>query len=312
MANKKYKVKQGDSWIATANKLGVSLNDLLYWNGIDPLSTQSLPAIHPGQEIYTADPYTLNTSSVQANAPQDYVDYGERGQRMINNYALAVKQGAIDFNKVPKVYQNAVYQKMITNTTDKAADKILQTGLNTALFLADPIGYSLGYAGQKAAAYANDKASGRNEYGVEDILGYTPVKGTEYAAEHPIASVLTDVATGAVIGGAARNAGTIIRNARQAAQNAAATTGLEREILAYPIAGKSTFGSVFQSGTKGAGKTGTATAGGLKSGGYHFNVSPKGLFNNAASGNTTINWIKPDATLPINTLPLKPAIGPIH
>lgn len=178
---------------------------------------------------------------------------------------------------------------MITNSTDKAADRILQTGLNTALFLADPVGYSLGYAGQKAAAYANDRLSGRNEYGIGDVFNYTPVRGTEYASKHPVSSLLTDMATGAIVGGVARNAGTIARNARQAAQNAAATAGMEREILAYPVAGRSNFGSVFQSGTNGAGKTGTVISGGLKSGGYRFNVSSKGLFNHAASGNATIN-----------------------
>jgi len=82
--------------------------------------------------------------------------------------------------------------------------------------------------------------------------------------------------------------------------------------LAYPVVGKSNFGSVFQSGTNGAGKTGTVISGGMKSGGYRSNVSSKGVFNHAASGNATINWIKPDATLPIQPIPLKPAIGPIH
>lgn len=265
--------------------------------------------------MYVADPYKLDAARVTAEAPEDYVDFGDKGQRIINNYAIAVKQGAISLNDVPEVYRTATYQKMLTNSTDKAADRILQTGLNTALFLADPVGYSLGYAGQKAAAYANDRLSGRNEYGIGDVFNYTPVKGTEYASKHPVSSLLTDMATGAVIGGVARNAGTIgtiLRNPRQIAQNAAATTGLEREVLAYPVAGKSNFGSVFQSGTNGAGKTGTVISGGMKSGGYRSNVSSKGVFNHAASGNATINWVKPDATLPIQPIPLKPAIGPIH
>jgi len=103
------------------------------------------------------DPYKLDAARVTAEAPEDYVDFGNKGQKIINNYAIAVKQGAISLNDVPEVYRTATYQKMITNSTDKAADRILQTGLNTALFLADPVGYSLGYAGQKAAAYANDR-----------------------------------------------------------------------------------------------------------------------------------------------------------
>lgn len=313
-----YRVQPGDSWIGIARKNNLNLNDLLYWNGIDPLSRESLPTINPSQEIYTSNPYILQASHISASAPKNYVDFGNQGQQIATNYALALKQGKITLNEIPEVYRIPAYQKSITLTTDKVADIIAKTGLNTAMFLADPIGYTAGMMAQKGVAYANDKLSGRNEYGINNLLDYTPVMGTEYTEKHPYKSLFTDVAAGAIGGTALRNAPTIISNARQAAQNAVNTTGLTRQTIPVPQeSGRANgFGTVYKEGSKTAGKTGTVRAG--RPNGYTSNTSAKGVFSNEASGNS-VNWdFKNSAWAPggisnpaSSPLPFKPGFFPI-
>lgn len=316
-----YNVQRGDGWIRIANKHGISLNDLLYWNGIDP--SGELPMLHPEDKVYVSDPYSIKASGVTANAPRDYIDYGAKGQELINNYALAVKQGKINLNKVPEIYREAVYQKMITNSTDKAANTIGKIGLNTGLFLLDPIGYTLSAGAQKGLAYINDAASGRNEYGIEDLFSYTPIKGTEYAEEHPVRSMLIDTGAGIAGGGLVRNIPNIwknvkhiIQNARNAAQNAVSMTGLPRETLIFPDS-KQTFNTVYRSGSKGSGKTGTVRAGGKNSGGFRANSSGKGTFGNKSTSSNEIRFIVPDVTIPTvpyvgTRTPYVPVTGPIY
>jgi hypothetical protein len=252
------------------------------------MSREALPVLTPGQELYTYDPYRLNASFIQGEAPKDYARFGNKGKQLIDKYALAIKQGNLSLDNVPDVYKTAVYQKTITNSTDKAADVIFKTGLNTAAFLIDPIGYGLSAGAQKGIAYANDAASGRNEYGVGDLLSYTPIKGREYAQEHPFKAALIDTGSGIAGGAILRNAPRIInyigQNIRAIMQNGLRTTGLQRQTMFMP--GKQNFEVVFQDGTKGTGKTGTVKAGHV--GGYHPNASPKGVFHNNASGNAIL------------------------
>lgn len=255
----------------------------------------------------------LTPSVVSAKRPRDFGDFSAASQKKINNYALAVRQGTISLNDVPESYRGATYQRIITLGTDKAAETIGKVGLNTALALSDPIGYAAGWAAQKGLAYANDAASGRNEYTAGDILGYTPVLGTEYAEEHPGAAIAADLASGAIGGTALRNVGSIARNVEQAAQNAAAVSGIERDVLSYPSVGKAkAFGTVYKSGTKGTGKTGTVRSARGASG-YGPNVSAKGVFSNESSGApSVINWHKPDAALPISPVPFNgPGVPPM-
>ena len=254
----KTKIKQGESWIKIANELGVSLDDLLKENNIDPTSRSPLPVLYPGQEIYTpTKQYPLQPSFIQAEAPKDYINFGDKGKELIDKYALAVKQGNLSLDRVPEVYKTAVYQKMITNATNKAADTTFKVGLNAGAFMADPIGYGLSLASQKGLAYANDAISGRNEYGIQDLIDYTPIKGRDYAQRHPFKSALIDVASGVAGGTALRNLPNWIsyvsQNSRGISQNALRTTGLQRQTMMMP--GNQTFGTVFQDGTKGLGKT---------------------------------------------------------
>lgn len=313
-----YKVQPGDSWIGIARKYNLNLNDLLYWNGVDPLSREALPTINPNQDVYVSDPYTLQPARINKNAPKNYIDFGEQGQQIITNYALALKQGKITLNEIPEVYRTPAYQKSITLTTDQAANMIAKTGINLGLFLTDPVGYVAGVTAQKGLAYANDELSGRNEYDIKDIFDYTPIMGTEYTDEHPYRSLLTDVVAGAIGGTALRNAPTIFSNTRQAAQNAINTTGLTRQTIPAPReSGRvSGFGSVFKEGSKTSGKTGTVRAG--RPNGYTPNTSVKGVFSNEASGNSA-NWnFKNSAWIPggisnpiSNPLPFKPGFIPI-
>lgn len=169
------------------------------------MSREALPIINPGQEIYIQNPYTLYPSFIQAEAPKDYVDFGRDGQQLIDNYTLAFKQGALSFDQIPDVYKTAVYQRNITMGTDEAAATIANIGFNAAAFMLDPVGYTLSLGAQKGIAYTADKISGRNEYGVGDLLDYTPIMGRSYAAEHPGAAAVVDF--GAGIAG-----GTVLRN----------------------------------------------------------------------------------------------------
>jgi hypothetical protein len=74
MERRQYRVKPNDSWISIANDFGISLDDLLYYNGIDPTSKEALPMLHPRQKVYVRDPYILRSATITADAPNDYGD----------------------------------------------------------------------------------------------------------------------------------------------------------------------------------------------------------------------------------------------
>lgn len=156
-------------------------------------------------EIYTSNPYMLNSSYVTAKAPQNYVDYGEQGRQKMDMYAYAVKQGKMKLSDVPKPFQTAVNQRMITQGTDKFANHAFNVGSNIAMFLANPAAYLAGTTAQKGTAYVVDKTSGRNDYGVGDVFNYTPIMGREYMAENPGKSAAIDIATGVFGGSLLRN-----------------------------------------------------------------------------------------------------------
>lgn len=166
---------------------------------------EGIPVMQMNQELYTSDPYILNSSYVVSDAPKNYAEYGDEGQQKIEKYTRAVKQGKMKFNNVPKAFQSAVYQRMITLDTDKFANHALNVGGNIALLLSNPLGYMAGMTAQKGGAYAVDKISGRNEYRIGDVLGYTPVMGREYAQSNPGKATAVDVATGIFGGGLLRN-----------------------------------------------------------------------------------------------------------
>lgn len=319
MADKKYKVRKGDSWIKIANDNNMSLNDLLSYNGINPLSTDTLPEVLPNQEIYLSNPFVLSPSRVTAEAPKDYIDYGDFGKRLIENYALAVDQGAIKLNQIPEIYRTAVYQKMITDSTDNFARSTVPVALNVGLFLANPIGYTLGTAAQKGTAYTVDKLSGRNEYDSSDILKYTPVTGRKYAEEHPLTSSVVDIGTGIVGGTILRNipqwASYVAQNGRNMWQNAVSITGQPRTTIDFPVRTDGKIQSVFQTDTKGLDKTATVYAGHV--GGYRPVIRIKNVFNHAASSTPGLVWRTPSNVVPPVATPnipisFYPPITPVY
>lgn len=178
---------------------------MLYYNGIDPTSQEALPAIQPGQKIYLRDPYKLTASRVKAKAPVEFSEYGPQGQEKLHNYALALRQGKIKMEDIPEPFRVAVGQEFINIGRDKVSDQVFNVGSNIAMFLANPLAYTAGTVAQKGTAYAADAISGRNEYGLGDALGFTPVMGREYAAENPGKSFAVDAVTGVVGGSALRN-----------------------------------------------------------------------------------------------------------
>ena len=75
--------------------------------------------------------------------------------------------------------------------------------------------------------------------------------------------------------------------------------------------GNQTFGTVFQDGTKGLGKTGTVRASHI--GGYQPNAGIKGSFKNQSSGNA-IKWVSGNTGIPLvktPAVPLVPVSGPV-
>lgn len=242
------------------------------------------------KEIYTSNPYILNSSRVTANAPRNYADYGEQGRQKMDLYAYAVKQGKMKFSDVPKPFQAAVNQRMITQGTDKFANHAFNAGTNIAMFLANPAAYLAGTAAQKGTAYAADKVSGRNEYGVDDVLGYTPVMGREYAQEHPGKAAAVDMVSGVVGGSVLRNLKNIANPAwRQAFSqafqaNAQNATGLTNGIVHENPVFQINKGHVFQAGTKGFGKAGNRVAG-SPSVGYKTMSVPNATFSHSAGMN---------------------------
>ena len=132
-------------------------------------------------------------------------EYKEKGQDKITQYALAVNQGAMEFNQVPDAFKTAVYQRMNILENNKTANVIANTGANIGMFLLNPSAYLSGLLAQKGVAYTTDAISGRHEYNMGTVLGNTPVMGTNYQKENPGKSLLIDAATG-IIGG------TLLRN----------------------------------------------------------------------------------------------------
>lgn len=286
----KYKTKKGDSWIKIANNNNISLDDLLYYNGIDPTSSEQLPVLTENQKIYIKDPYRLNASVVTADSPKEYGKFGSSGQKKIEQYALAVKSGKMDINQVPKRFQTAVYQRMIAQGNNKFANHAFNVGSNITMFLMNPAAYIAGTAAQKGTAYTVDKISGRNEYGIGNVLGNTPVMGREYQAEKPGVSAAVDIATGIFGGGLLRNLKNIANPSwRQAfsqavKSNVQNTTGLSDEIVHTIPASQFSKGHVYQYRIKGFGKSGNKVSG-SPSGGYRPVTSAKSTFNHSAGIN---------------------------
>ena len=284
----KYKVKKGDSWIKIANDHGISVDDLFYWNGID--TSSGIPEMQLNREIYTSNPYKLNPSYVAAQAPRNYADYGEQGRQKIDMYAYAVKQGKMKFNDVPKPFQTAVNQRMITQGTDKFANHAFNTGVNIAMFLANPAAYLAGTTAQKGTAYVVDKTSGRDDYGVGDVFNYTPIMGRAYQAENPGKSAAIDIATGVFGGGLLRNLKNIANPAwrqlfaQAAKSNLQNTIGLFGQVVHENPIYNIVKGHIYQSGSKGFGKSGNWMRGN-PSMGYRAVSTPKATFTHKAGTN---------------------------
>ena len=316
----KYIIKPGDSWIKIANDHGISLNDLFYWNGVD--YRQEPPIIHPGTSIYISDPYKITAAVVQADAPKNYVDYKQDGRRMLDSYATAVRNGQMRFNEVPEPFRTPVYQRMINQGQGEFAENALNVGINTGLFLLDPIGYTSGFLAHKGLAYGVDKISGRNEYDMGDFLGNTPIMGRQFQFENPITSATVDGLSGIFGGGLIRNARTLLNpnfyKSYLANMKNIGSTFVQRQQLPMPqISGVApATGHVFKAGTKGIGKSGNVVKGN-PSVGYRSMFTPKATFNHSASYSnsgipTNVTRAVPTPTTVPAMPTLYPAYGPIN
>lgn len=188
------RVNGGDSWIKIANKHGISLDELLMWNGVDP--SQEPPILQKGQRVIVKNPFQLDASLISEEAPKDYEDWGPQGRVKINQWADAWRSGQVKYEDVPEIYRIPAFQQYIKGGISDFNRKFGTTVGNGFAFLTNPLWYLAGVATQKGAAYGYDWLSGKNEYGAKDFFKYTPILGRDFASQHPVLSATVDMATG--------------------------------------------------------------------------------------------------------------------
>lgn len=299
--NLSHLVQRGDNLIKIARKYGLnSLDEILELN--PEITNPNL--IHVGQEIRLPGSVEARASlpgaTVTAAAPNydrtDFASLPQNVQQKVMAYSQAVKDGKMRFNDIPKLYQQQVYNQGIRNATNKAAPYVAKWVLAAPWTVADTAVRGTLNEGRKLAkrVFTGDKSEG--DYGVQDYFGNFSWLGKQFQEEHPVADAAINlVTTPAVMVGGERLAagamdGTLGQSFRAAAQNARA--GAQGTARAMGVGNESPLpapregapvqrGHVFQSGTKGSGKTGTSTR--YTRGGYQPNSSGKGTFTHDAS-----------------------------
>lgn len=299
--NLSHLVQRGDNLIKIARKYGLnSLDEILELN--PEITNPNL--IRVGQEIRLPGSVearaNLPGATVTAAAPNydrtDFASLPQSVQQKVMAYSQAVKDGKMRFNDIPKLYQQQVYNQGIRNATNKAAPYVAKWVLAAPWSVADTAVRGTLNEGRKLVkrAVTGDKSEG--DYGVQDYFGNFSWLGKDFQEEHPVAdAAINFVTTPAVMVGGERLAagamdGTLGQSFRAAAQNARA--GAQGTARAMGVGNESPLpapregapvqrGAVYKAGSKGSGKTGTATR--YTRGGYQANSSAKGRFSNEAS-----------------------------
>lgn len=314
--NLRYNVKRGDSLIGIARRFGLnSLDELLELN--PEITNPNL--INVGQEIRLPGSVEARSSipaaTVTAAAPTwndrtSWADLPASVQQKVMAYTQAVKDGKMNLNSVPKQYQQHVYNQGIRNATDEAAPYVARWVMTAPWSIPDFYVRGGLNEGRKLIKRATTGDKSEGDYGVRDYFGGFSWLGKKFEQEHPIADFVTNLVTtpAVMVGGEAVAAqamdGTLgasfrtaWRNMRSSARvsgnnqvqtwrpglNAGETAPRSSSPLPAPRetgpAPKN--GVKFQAGSKGSGKTGTATR--SSSRGYQPNASGKGTYSNEAS-----------------------------
>jgi len=303
--NLQYQVKRGDNLISIARRFGLnSLDELLELNPEITNPNQirvnqilnlpgsvearsSLPAA-----VATAEAPTWNDKTAWANLPASV-------RQQVMAYTQAVNDGKMNFNSVPRKYQQHVFNQGIRNATTEAAPYVVKWGLLAPWSIMDTAVRGGLNEGRKLVKRVTTGDKSEDDYGIQDYFGNFSWLGKDYQEEHPVADAAINMLTtpAVMVGGERLAAGAMDgtlgqslrafgRNARSGAEGTARAMGVGNESpLPAPREGApvSRGGVKFQSGSKGSGKTGTSTR--FSRGGYQPNSSGKGTYSNQASYN---------------------------
>ena len=310
----------GDSWIKIANKHGISLDELLMWNGVDP--SQEPPVLQKGQRVIVKNPFHLDASLISEEAPKDYEDWGPQGRMKINQWADAWRSGQVKYEDVPEIYRIPAFQQYIKGGISDFNTKFGATVGNGFAFLTNPLWYLAGAATQKGAAYGYDWLSGKNEYGTKDFFQYTPILGREFASQHPILSTTVDMATGMFGPKMIQSGYQTVSNpqfwnsvSNNAMSSASTYMGPRAAGWRFPVQTGTTrsVGGTYTSGTKGFGKVSSVR--GNPTVGYRPVVGKFGTFSNDFSAGSGFKLqpapqINP-VTIPWTPVTMPTAVGPL-
>lgn len=316
-----YTVEDGDNLISIARKFGLnSLDELLELNPeiTNPrvLTKGQQLRLPAGVEAHA----TLPAATVTASAPADYsrkdfAQLPQSVQQKVAAYAQAVKDGKMKFNDVPSLYQQHVYNQGIRNATTTAAPYVAKWVLGAPWSVLDTIVRGTANEARKGVkrVVTGDKSEG--DYGVQDYFGNFSVFGKNFEQKHPVADFIGNLlftptvaltgeraAARAIDGTLGQTARVAANNARANAQGTVRTLGIGQPqpvtVEARPLSGEG--GAFFKSGSKGGGKTGTATR--FSRGGYEANASGKGTFKHEASYAPKVE-LKPRTKTPVGPYP---------
>ena len=224
----KYKVKKGDSLISISRKLGVSPDILL---SLNPNITNPKMIIE-GQILDLDDSDSYHGDEIEpikiTSENPSFSRMSSSYKTKISAYAKALKRGEIDINNIPKSIQSHIIEAAGSNRDG-------YSGLSDAMLTAPlaalaPTAYISGTAAKKGLAYISDKVSGRNEYGLEDLIGNTPISGRQYQYLEPTKSAITDLAVGFIPGlssSAISSLSAGVRNLRSMSVNNNIMTGIK-------------------------------------------------------------------------------------
>ena len=279
MSNYNYRIKQGDSLIKIARMFGLnSIDELVHLNNIaDPnrINAGDILVLPENASIPTL---RMSPSTITASAPDytstDYANLPESVRAKVDAYAQAIKDHKITINQVPPLYRQQAYKQTVRGTMDEAGSQVADKVLMFPFKMVDvPVRATLNEGRKLIFPQQND-------YGVGDYFGHFSFMGPEFEQEHPVADAVLNIGTtplitsvGSKVAMTPRALQTISSNVR----NNARATG--ETVMGHMSAPKPTSGipvsngTVYQSGTKGFGKTGTVTRG---QHGYRPNTSSKG------------------------------------
>lgn len=300
--NLQYTIKKGDNLIKIARKFGLnSLDEILELNPeiTNPNLTRINQVIKLPESVEARS--SLPAATVVAEAPKwndktAWTDLPKSVQQRVLAYRQAVAAGNMNFNDIPRKYQQHVYNQSIRHTTNTAAPYVGKWVLSAPWTAADTFVRGTLNEGRKLVKRVVDGNTSEEDYGVNDYFGNFSWLGKEFQEEHPVADAAINMATtpvvmiggerlaaGAMDGTLANSLQAAWQNMKNGAQGTVRAMGVGTEsVVPTPKEGLPVSNGVkYQTGIKSSGKTGTVTRGAR--GGFRANISGKGTYSNKSS-----------------------------